>query len=100
MTVPYFDLPAQIRALRPELDAAIAPHWPQPRDRGGYRFTIRGNPDMVIDLAFQGQDPLTDAMVTTSNRAVNVLAAVHAAAPGIVESFSDLPFGPGQMAGT
>lgn len=24
MTVPYFDLPAQIRALRPELDAAIA----------------------------------------------------------------------------
>ena len=24
MKVPYFDLPAQIRALRPELDAAIA----------------------------------------------------------------------------
>jgi len=26
MKVPYFDLPAQIRALRPELDAAIAAH--------------------------------------------------------------------------
>jgi len=80
------------------LDAAIAPHWPQPPERGGYRFTIVGHPGITVDIAFQGHDPLTDAMVTTSNRAVNVLAAVHAAPAGIIESFSDLPFVPGQMA--
>jgi hypothetical protein len=76
----------------------IAPEWPQPPDRGGYRFTIAGEPDMTVDLAFGGDDPLTDAMVTTSNRAVNVLAAVHAAPPGIIESFDDIPFTPGLMA--
>lgn len=80
------------------LDSAIAPHWPQPPGQGGYRFTIKGSPDMAVDIAFQGHDPLTDAMVTTSNRAVNVLAAVHASPPGIIESFSDLPFTPGKMA--
>jgi hypothetical protein len=37
-------------------------------------------------------------MVTTSIRAVNMLAAVYAAPAGISESFSDLPFVPGQMA--
>lgn len=79
------------------LHADIAPQWPQPPDRGGYRFTIKGEPDMTVDLAFGGSDPLTDAMVTTSNRAVNVLSAVHAAPPGIIETFSDLPFTPGLM---
>jgi 2,4-diaminopentanoate dehydrogenase len=80
------------------LDAAIAPDWPQPPQRGGYRFTIVGQPGISVDIAFEGQDPLTDAMVTTSNRAVNVLAAVHAAPAGIIESFSNLPFTPGRMA--
>jgi 4-hydroxy-tetrahydrodipicolinate reductase len=79
--------------LRPD----IAPDWPQPPDRGGYRFTVDGEPDLTVDLAFGGADPLTDAMVTTSNRAVNVLAAVHAAPPGIVARFTDLPFTPGRM---
>jgi hypothetical protein len=83
-----------LRASRRRHRTALAPT----PERGGYRFTIVGHPGITVDIAFQGRDPLTDAMVTTSNRAVNVLAAVHAAPAGIIESFSDLPFVPGQMA--
>lgn len=83
--------------LQPDGTTDPAPNWPQPPDRGGYRFTIVGTPGMTVDLAFHG-DPLTDAMIATSNRAVNVLAAVHAAPPGIVRTFADIPFSPGDMA--
>jgi 2,4-diaminopentanoate dehydrogenase len=81
------------------LHADIAPEWEQPPGRGGYRFTLVGSPGITVDLAFHGEDPLTDAMITTANRAVNVLADVHAAAPGIVKTFLDLPIRPGQMIG-
>ena len=47
--------------LRPE----IAPGWPQPPGRGGYRLIVKGVPDMQLDIAFGGADPLTDALIGT-----------------------------------
>jgi 4-hydroxy-tetrahydrodipicolinate reductase len=83
--------------LQPEGLADPAPHWPIPPGNGGYRFTVAGKPGMAVDLAFDG-DPLTDAMAATANRAVNVLAAVHDAEPGIIADFRELPLHPGRMA--
>jgi hypothetical protein len=51
------------------------------------------DPGMLKALGF-GEDPDKEGL---RDRAVNVLAAVHAAPPGIIESFSDLPFTPGRM---
>lgn len=81
--------------LRPE----IAPHWPQPPGHGGYRIIIKGVPDMQLDLAFGGADPLTDALIGTGMRAAHSIPAVCAAKPGIVWSFAELQNVRGYMAG-
>lgn len=81
--------------LRPE----IAPHWPQPPGHGGYRIIIKGVPDMQLDLAFGGADPLTDALIGTGMRAAHSIPAVCAAKSGVVQSFADLAHVHGYMAG-
>jgi len=58
---------------------------------GGYRITIKGVPNMQLDLAFGGDDQLTDVLIGTGMRAVNSVAAVCQAPTGIVSSFEDLP---------
>ena len=46
---------------------------------------------MQLDLAFGGDDQLTDVLIGTGMRAVNSVAAVCQAPTGIVSSFEDLP---------
>jgi hypothetical protein len=58
---------------------------------GGYRIMVKGVPDMQLDLAFGGDDQLTDVLVGTGMRAVNSVAAVCEAPTGIVASFEELP---------
>ncbi|MUL65886.1 hypothetical protein BOO86_15530 [Mycobacterium sp. CBMA 234] len=75
----------------------IAPEgWPSfpifdNKQAGGYRITIKGVPDMQLDLAFGGDDQLTDVLIGTGMRAVNSVRAVCQAPTGIVASFEDLP---------
>ena len=80
--------------LRPE----IAPGWPQPPGRGGYRLIVKGVPDMQLDIAFGGADPLTDALIGTGMRAAHSIPAVCAAKPGVIETFAELPHVHGYMA--
>mgnify|MGYP001593241104 CR=1 FL=1 len=79
--------------LRPD----IAPHWPQPPGHGGYRIIVKGVPDMQLDLAFGGADPLADALIGTGMRAAHSIPAVCAARPGVIESFNELPHVHGYM---
>jgi hypothetical protein len=51
----------------------------------------RGEPDMQLDLAFGGPDPLVDVLASTGMAAINAIAAVCAAPAGVVRFFEDLP---------
>jgi 4-hydroxy-tetrahydrodipicolinate reductase len=79
--------------IRPDITPAGWPMFAIHNDHqtGGYRIRIKGIPDMQLDLAFGGDDPLTDVLIGTGMRAVNSVAAVCEAPPGIVASFEDLP---------
>jgi hypothetical protein len=84
---------------RPEVHPEGWPMFPIHHDRpaGGYRILVRGQPDMQLDLAFGGADPLVDVLASTGMAAVNSIPAVVAAAPGVLASFEDLPHLRGHM---
>jgi hypothetical protein len=88
--------------IRPDIAPNGWPMFPIHNDHqtGGYRIIVKGVPDMQLDLAFGGDDPLTDVLIGTGMRAVNSVAAVCEAPPGIVASFEDLPHVRGYMHGT
>src|SRR5581483_75923 len=84
---------------RPEVHPDGWPMFPIHHDRpaGGYRILVRGEPDMQLDLAFGGADPLVDVLASTGMAAVNSIPTVVAAPPGVVRSFEALPHTHGFM---
>jgi hypothetical protein len=79
------------------------PEWPQPSSGDGcYRVQVTGEPMMTVEFSHHGEhgDHNVSGMITTAMRLVNSVAAVVAAAPGLVTAL-DLPLvtGRGLMAG-
>lgn len=74
--------------------ADLAPEWPQLEPSGGYRIEIEGSNPVHADfhLALPGGtgNSFGDAMASTAARAVNSIAAVCGATPG-VKTFFDMP---------
>ena len=69
------------------------PTWPQPLEGGGcYRVEVEGEPMLRLDLTHRGEggDHNVSGMIVTAMRLVNAVAAVCAAAPGLVVA-KDLP---------
>jgi 4-hydroxy-tetrahydrodipicolinate reductase len=70
----------------------LAPEWPQPAGRGGYRVVITGEPNYTLDLQLLGSDGdhNTAGLKATAMRLVNAVPAVVAAPPGLLTAL-DLP---------
>ncbi len=70
----------------------VAPDWPQPLGKGGYRVVTRGNPNLQIDFQMEGEsgDHNEAGMLTTAMRVLNAIPAVCSAPPGLL-SVLDLP---------
>jgi 4-hydroxy-tetrahydrodipicolinate reductase len=70
----------------------LAPGWPQPAGRGGYRVVITGEPNYTLDLQLLGTDGdhNTAGLKATAMRLVNAVPAVVAAPPGLLTAL-DLP---------
>jgi hypothetical protein len=70
----------------------IAPEWPQPHGKGGYRVVVRGEPNYQLDMHMLGTDGdhNTAGLKATAMRLVNAVPAVVEAKPGLV-SVLDLP---------
>lgn len=69
------------------------PHWPTPANGDGcYRIVITGEPAMEVEFSHRGEhgDHNVSGMIVTAQRLVNSVAAVVAAAPGLVTAL-DLP---------
>jgi len=76
------------------LTAAAAPNWPYPPDGrpGVHRVVVRGDPGIEINthLGLAGIDHNQAGVISTAARAVNAIAAVCDAAPGLLGA-QDLP---------
>jgi hypothetical protein len=76
------------------LTSAAAPDWPvAPEGRPGvHRVIVTGSPGVEVNvhLGFDGIDHNEAGVVATAAKAVNAIAAVCAAPPGLV-SLRDLP---------
>jgi len=70
----------------------IAPDWPAPPGKGGYRVIIEGSPRMVCEFMLEGDggDENSGGLIVTAMRLVNAIPAVCAARPGILSPL-DLP---------
>jgi hypothetical protein len=70
----------------------IGPDWPQPLGQGGYRVTVKGEPNYTLDLQMLGSDGdhNTAGLKATAMRLVNAVPAVIAAEPGLLTAL-DLP---------
>jgi 2,4-diaminopentanoate dehydrogenase len=71
------------------LDDDVAPHWASLRP-GGFRVLVDGSPSFEVTVAFKEDDPNVAACTGTAARAVNAIATVCEAQPGVC-SFLDLP---------
>jgi len=70
----------------------VAPEWPQPLGKGGYRVITTGNPNLQIDFQMEGEsgDHNEAGLLTTAMRLLNAIPAVCAAEPGLL-SVLDMP---------
>lgn len=70
----------------------IAPEWPQPSGRGGYRVSVTGEPSLTLDLQLSDRhgDHVNAACLATAMRLINAVPAVVQARPGHI-SIYDLP---------
>jgi hypothetical protein len=84
------------------LRADIAPHWPAPPGKGGYRIRIEGSPTLTCTLELEGDggDENSGGLIVSAMRIVNAIPAVVAAPPGLLSAL-DLPLvtGRGLMPG-
>ena len=72
--------------------ADIAPDWPVFPGHGGYRISVRGIPDLQVDVAFTHESSAVNldyAAIAAGMRAVNSIPAICEASPGI-KTFLDL----------
>jgi len=86
-----------VTRLRPD----IAPHWPAPPGKGGYRVKIDGSPSINVSLELEGDDDDENSggLIVTAMRLLNSIPAVCEAQPGVLSAL-DLPLvtGRGLMA--
>jgi 4-hydroxy-tetrahydrodipicolinate reductase len=77
-----------VTRLRPD----IAPHWPAPPGKGGYRVRIDGSPSLTVTLELEGDggDENSGGLLVTAMRLLNSIPAVVAAPPGILSAL-DIP---------
>jgi len=77
-----------VTRLRPD----IAPHWPQPPGKGGYRVKITGSPNINVSLELEGDggDENSGGLIVTAMRLLNAIPAVCEARPGVLSAL-DLP---------
>ena len=70
----------------------VAPDWPAPPGKGGYRVIIEGSPNMTCELMLEGDggDENSGGLIVTAMRLVNAIPAVVAAKPGLMSAL-DLP---------
>jgi 4-hydroxy-tetrahydrodipicolinate reductase len=70
----------------------VAPDWPQPLGKGGYRVMTKGSPNLQIDFQMEGEsgDHNEAGLLTTAMRVLNAIPAVCAAPPGLL-SVLDMP---------
>lgn len=75
----------------------LAPDWPQPTGKGGYRVIATGSPSYTVDMQMLGEDGdhNTAGIQATAMRLVTAVPAVVAAPPGIVTAL-DLPLTTGR----
>jgi 2,4-diaminopentanoate dehydrogenase len=74
------------------LRADIAPHWPQPPGKGGYRVQVEGSPSVKVSLELEGDggDENSGGLIVTAMRLLNAIPAVVEAPPGVLSAL-DLP---------
>ena len=70
----------------------IAPEWPQPGGHGSYRVLLTGDPDVKVELEFEGEggDHNAGGLLMTAMRVLNAIPAVCDAPPGLLSPL-DLP---------
>ncbi|MGB8650504.1 MAG: diacylglycerol kinase [Mycobacteriales bacterium] len=70
----------------------LAPEWPQPHGKGGYRVVVTGEPNYQLDMHMLGTDGdhNTAGLKATAMRLVNAVPAVVEGPPGLL-SVLDLP---------
>ena len=71
----------------------IAPDWPAPPGKGGYRVIIEGSPNITCEFMLEGDggDENSGGLIVTAMRLVNAIPAVVAAKPGLLSAL-DVPF--------
>ncbi len=75
----------------------IAPHWPAPPGKGGYRVRIEGSPSLTCELQLEGDggDENSGGLLVTAMRLLNAIPAVVEAPPGILSAL-DIPLTTGR----
>jgi len=75
----------------------IAPHWPAPPGKGGYRVRIEGSPSLTCELQLEGDegDENSGGLIVTAMRLLNAIPAVVDAPPGLLSSL-DIPLTTGR----
>jgi 2,4-diaminopentanoate dehydrogenase len=70
----------------------IAPHWPAPPGKGGYRVRIEGSPSLTCELQLEGDggDENSGGLIVTAMRLLNAIPAVVEAPPGLLSAL-DIP---------
>ena len=70
----------------------IAPDWPAPPGKGGYRVRIEGSPSLTCELQLEGDggDENSGGLIVTAMRLMNAIPAVVKAPPGILSAL-DIP---------
>jgi 4-hydroxy-tetrahydrodipicolinate reductase len=71
----------------------VAPDWPAPPGKGGYRVLITGSPNVTCEYTLEGDggDENSGGLIVTAMRLVNAIPAVCEAPAGLVSAL-DLPF--------
>ena len=70
----------------------VAPEWPSPPGKGGYRVLIEGSPNLMCELQLEGDDgdENSGGLIVTAMRLINAIPAVCAAPPGLLSAL-DVP---------
>jgi hypothetical protein len=70
----------------------IAPHWPPPPGKGGYKVRLEGSPTITLTLEMEGDggDENSGGLIVTATRLLNAIPSVVDAPPGVLSAL-DLP---------
>ena len=70
----------------------IAPQWPPPPGKGGYKVILEGSPRITLTLEMEGDggDENSGGLIVTATRLLNAIPAVVNARPGVLSAL-DIP---------